>query len=140
VIAVAGCERGEGRTTLLQCLAATLQDRGRDVVCVEPTDVAASRETSRGTAVGGGATHDKRIVLVDAGIWFPPGPIRRQRLVVASLGSEAVILTRRADRPGAGSRAALLAALGIEVLGEVVTFTPPSAPPAQAAPMQEGAT
>jgi len=118
VIAVAGCERGEGRTTLLQCLATALRTRGRDVVCVEPADMAAAAD-----APGGGVSHDKRIVLVDAGIWFPPGPVRRQVLMVASQGCEAAILTRRADRPGIGSRAAVLASFGVEVLGEVVTFT-----------------
>jgi len=118
VIAVAGCERGEGRTTLLQCLATALGKRGRDVVCVEPVDVAAAA-----AAPGGGVSHDKRIVLVDAGIWFPPGPVRRQVLMVASQGCEAAILTRRADRPGIGSRAAMLGSFGVEVLGEVVTFT-----------------
>jgi hypothetical protein len=117
VIAVAGCERGEGRTTLLHCLATTLRGRGRDVVCVEPVEMAAA------AAAGGGVSHDKRIVLVDAGIWFPPGPVRRQVLTVASHGCEAAILTRRADRPGIGPRAAMLASFGIEVLGEVVTFT-----------------
>lgn len=120
VIAVAGCERGEGRTTLLQCLATALRTRGRDVVCVEPVDMAAAAAAA---APGGGVSHDKRIVLVDAGIWFPPGPVRRQVLMVASQGCEAAILTRRADRPGIGSRATMLASFGVEVLGEVVTFT-----------------
>lgn len=118
VIAVAGCERGEGRTTLVACLAAALRARGCEVTCVEPADAAGV----------GGAAHDKRIVLVDAGIWFPPGPVRRQWLMVASLGCEAAILVRRADRPGIGPRAALLAGLGIEVLGEVVTFTDTAVP------------
>ncbi|MFM7137904.1 MAG: hypothetical protein ACKO1M_12685, partial [Planctomycetota bacterium] len=65
---------------------------------------------------------DKRIVLVDAGIWFPPGPIRRQRLLMASLGCDAAILTRRADREPAPAWAAALAAVGVTVLGEVITF------------------
>jgi hypothetical protein len=119
IIAVAGCERGEGRTTLVECLATALRARGCEVTCVGPADAAAA---DRGTP-GGGVSHDKRIVLVDAGIWFPPGPVRRQRLMVASLGCEAVILVRRADRPSIGSQAALLAGFGVEVLGEVMTFT-----------------
>jgi hypothetical protein len=122
VIAVAGCERGEGRTTLVECLAAALRARGCEVTCVEPADAAGI----------GGVPHDKRIVLVDAGIWFPPGPVRRQRLMVASLGCEAAILVRRADRPSIGPRAAVLIGLGIEVLGEVMTFTPSFAAPSAA--------
>ena len=70
VIAVAGCERGEGRTTIVAALARVLRSRGRDVVVDEPGAAAA------------GPTHDKRIVLVDAGVWFPPGPIRRARLLL----------------------------------------------------------
>jgi hypothetical protein len=61
-------------------------------------------------------------VLVDAGIWFPPGPVRRQRLVVASLGCEAAILVSR-GRERSAARAAALEAIGIECLGEVLTFT-----------------
>ena len=112
VIAVAGCERGEGRTTIVAALVRVLRSRGRDVV-------EGDAETLATTA---GPTHDKRIVLVDAGVWFPPGPIRRPRLLVASYGCEAVILVRRADRPAAPAIEAALAAIGIELLGEVQTF------------------
>jgi hypothetical protein len=110
VIAVAGSERGEGRTTIVAALARVLRARGRDVVVAEPG------------AAAPGPPHDKRIVLVDAGVWFPPGPIRRARLLVASYGCEAAILVRRADRPAAAATEAALAAIGIEPLGEVVTF------------------
>lgn len=123
VIAVAGARSGEGRTTLLRCLAATLRARGRDVACSLPHDLA----TIAAGPDGRGPTHDKRIVLVDAGIWFPPGPIRRAVLQVASLGCEAAILVRRAGAPGGPARQAALEALGIEVLGEVLTFTGPQA-------------
>jgi hypothetical protein len=110
VIAVAGSERSEGRTTIVAALARVLRSRGRDVVVAEPGAGAA------------GPAHDKRIVLVDAGVWFPPGPIRRARLLVASYGCEAVILVRRADRRAAAAIEAALEAIGIEPLGEVVTF------------------
>lgn len=113
VVAVAGGEPGEGRSTLVECLAITLRRRGAQVVesdlCDLPTHVR-------------GPTHDKRIVLVDAGIWFPLGPIRRDRLLVASLGCDAVLLVRRADRPAVPAREAAATAVGIHVIGEVLTF------------------
>jgi hypothetical protein len=115
VIAVAGGEPGEGRSTLVAGLARVLRGRGQDVVATGAEGIGAATH----------ATHDRRIVLVDAGIWFPPGPVRRQRLAVASLGCEAAILVRRADRQPAPAREAALAALGIEVLGEVVSFASP---------------
>jgi hypothetical protein len=123
VIAVAGGERGEGRTTLVACLSRALRDRGREIIVLG--SVAALATTDGGPA-DGGWLHDKRIVLVDAGIWFPPGPIRRQRLLVASLGCDAAILVRRADREPAPARATALAAGGVTALGEVVTFAPPA--------------
>jgi hypothetical protein len=43
---------------------------------------------------------------------------------MASLGCDAAILVRRADREPAPARAAALAAVGVTVLGEVVTFAP----------------
>lgn len=118
-IGIAGGERSEGRTTLVACLARTLRDRSRDVVVLAGGMAATG---SRGVPADGGRLHDKRIVLVDAGIWFPPGPIRRQRLLMASLGCDAAILTRRADREPAPAWAAALAAVGVTVLGEVITF------------------
>jgi hypothetical protein len=117
VCAVAGGEPREGRTTLVECLAAVLRERGRDVSCFTPQELAAA------AASDPGHSHDKRIVLVDAGIWFPPGPIRRQWLAGSVLGSEAAILVRRADRSPSSVRHTVLESLGIEVLGEVLTFT-----------------
>jgi hypothetical protein len=122
VIAVTGAERGEGRSTLVAGLVHVLRARGRDVVEIGPEQIGGSVEP----------THDKRIVIVDAGIWFPPGPIRRQRLAVASMGCEAAILVRRADRQPAPAREVVLESLGIEVLGEVVSFAPASEPMATA--------
>jgi len=119
VIGIAGSEPAEGRTQLVECLATALRARGREVVCAAPADLSAASEE----IPGGGSPHDKRIVLVDAGVWFPPGPIRRARLAVVSLGCDAVILVRRADGRGGPAREAALEALGIEVLGEVLTFT-----------------
>lgn len=121
VIAITGGERGEGRSTLAACLARTLQARGREVALLAQGDALAGES---GQPADGGRLHDKRIVLVDAGIWFRPGPIRRQRLAVASLGCDAVILVRRTDRPPVPAWAAALAAVGVTVLGEVLTFAP----------------
>ena len=118
-IGIAGGERSEGRTTLVTCLARTLRDRNRDVVVLAGERAAIG---SRGVPADGGRLHDKRIVLVDAGIWFPSGPIRRPRLMMASLGCDAAILVRRADRAAAPAWATALAAIGVTVLGEVVTF------------------
>lgn len=118
VIAITGGERGEGRTTLVACLAAALRGRRRDVITCGPDELA----TNDDGVVGGGELHDKRIVLVDAGIWFPPGPIRRERLLVASLGCDAAIIVRRADREPAPAWGVALAAVGVVPLGEVVTF------------------
>lgn len=117
VIAIAGSRPREGRTTLVACLAAALRARGRDVICADPHDCAEA-------SAPGGRSHDRRIVLLDAGVWFPPGPLHRQRLLVASLGVDAAILVRRSDAPGGTARRAALESLGIEVLGEVLTFTP----------------
>lgn len=119
VIAVAGGEQGEGRSTLVACLAHVLRDRGREVVVHASTADLTSGDAG---PADGGRLHDKRIILVDAGIWFPPGPIRRHRLLVASLGCDAAILVRRADRPSAPARETALAAVGVTPLGEVVTF------------------
>ena len=121
-IGIAGGEQAEGRTTLVACLARTLRDRGRDVVVLAGGMAVGG---TRGVPTDGGRLHDKRIVLVDAGIWFPPGPIRRQRLMMASLGCDAAILVRRADREPAPAWATALAAVGVTVLGEVVTFASP---------------
>jgi hypothetical protein len=132
VCAVAGGEPREGRTTLVECLAAVLRARGRDVSCTTPQELAAAAASDPRHSHG--HSHDKRIVLVDAGIWFPPGPIRRHWLARSVVGSEAAILVRRADRPSAAARHTVLESLGIEVLGEVLTFTDdvPSAAPESA--------
>lgn len=132
VIAIAGGERGEGRTTLVACLARALRDRGREVVVHASIVDMAGGDAS---PADGGRLHDKRVVLVDAGVWFPPGPIRRHRVLVASLGCDAAILVRRADRQPAPARATVLAAVGVTPLGEVLTF----APTAGAAPQPVGA-
>jgi hypothetical protein len=116
VIAITGARRGEGRTTLVECLARALMARGRRVECHDrvPLELAsAGRE---------GGT----IVLVDAGVWFPGGPLRRAWLERQSLGCHAVILVRSADQPACPARGVALEAVGLKVLGEVLTMTPPA--------------
>ncbi len=116
VIAITGARRGEGRTTLVGCLARALMARGRRVECHDrvPLELASvGRE---------GGT----IVLVDAGVWFPGGPLRRAWLERQSLGCHAVILVRSADQPACPARGAALEAVGLKVLGEVLTMTPPA--------------
>ena len=116
VIAITGARRGEGRTTLVECLTQTLVARGRRVECL---DRAPLEPASRGRDGGS-------IVLVDAGIWFPAGPLRRAWLERQSLGCHAVILVRRADQPACEARAAALEAVGLKVIGEVLTMTQPA--------------
>jgi hypothetical protein len=72
-------------------------------------------------------THDRRIVVVDAGVWFPPGRIQRRRLLLASVGCDAAILLRREDRPAQPGWSVALAAIGVEPLGEVISFAAPAA-------------
>ncbi|NCA10371.1 hypothetical protein EBR56_00935 [bacterium] len=71
--------------------------------------------------------------LVDGGVWFPPGPVHRGRLARAAFGCHAAVLVRRAGRSPCPAHAAALAALGIRVLGEVVTFAEPPMHPAPVA-------
>lgn len=113
VIAIAGTRRGEGRTTLVEGLRRTLSGRGRVVRVVMHEDL--DRIMQQGP---GGAA----VVLVDAGVWFPPGPIRRPRLLASSYGCDAALIVRRADVPQAASIVAALESVGVEPLGEVVTF------------------
>lgn len=115
VIAVTGREPGEGRSTLVACLGRVLRERNRELVI----RTAGGRPAHDIHHAG---RHDRRIVLVDAGVWFPPGRIHRQRLLLASVGCDAVIVVRRACRPPAPAQAAALAAIGVTPLGEVVTF------------------
>lgn len=119
VVAVTGARHGEGRTTLVECLRRTLIARGRRVACCvsAPVDV---EMVLRADDPGG------CIVLVDAGIWFPGGPLRRGWLERQSLGCNAVILVRRADQPECPARGVALEAVGLNVIGEVLTMSPPA--------------
>ena len=112
-IAIAACERFVGCSTLVEGLVRLLRRRGRDACgCTVATIPAV------------GATHDKRIMLVDAGVWFPPGRIHRQRLLIATGGCDAAILIRRSGREPSTAWAVALEAIGVEPLGEVLSFVP----------------
>ena len=112
-IAIVACERAAGCSTLAGGLARVLRDRGRTVVaCSAAANAPAS------------APHDKRIVIVDGGVWFPPGRINRQRLLVASCGCDAAILVVRSGHRPPAAWSTSLQAIGVEPLGEVVSFVP----------------
>ena len=117
VIAITGARRGEGRTTVVQCLSRALAQRGLRVECHDRAPV----ETDHSTAL-----HDEGIVLVDAGVWFPSGPLRRAWLERQSLGCHAAIVVRRADQPECAARGVALAAVGLRVLGEIITMAAPT--------------
>jgi hypothetical protein len=120
-IAITACERAAGCSTLVAAVVRILRDRGRDAISLDRSDMPSS-----GPAAEHGPAHDKRIVLVDAGVWFPPGRIHRQRLVVASTGCDAAILVRRPGREAPAAWGAALEAIGVEPLGEVISFAAPA--------------
>lgn len=114
-IAITAAERSVGCSTIVSALAHVLRRRGRRVVSCSGADAATDQAL-------GGPAHDSRILLVDAGVWFPSGPIRRQRLIAASIGCDAAILVRHADAPPLPAWTVALEAIGVEPLGEIVSF------------------
>lgn len=117
VVAVAARSRGDGCSMTVRGLARVLQARGVRVTC--RVRVTGSTSDFRHTDASG------EHVLVDAGVWFPPGPLHRGRLARAVIGCHAAVLVRRAERQPCTAHEAALMALGIRVLGEVVTFADP---------------
>jgi len=115
-VAIVACERAAGCSTLVAGLVRVLHERGRDAIACASDAIPTT-----------GATHDKRIVLVDAGVWFPPGRINRQRLMVASSGCDAAILVVRSGRRPPIAWSTCLEAIGVEPLGEVASFVPSTA-------------
>ncbi|MEX0669230.1 MAG: hypothetical protein WD060_02080 [Pirellulales bacterium] len=115
VIAIAACEPGAGCSTIVAALLRTLHGRGHKASACDCSGIHAT-----------GSTHDRRFVLVDAGVWFPPGRIHRQRLLIASSGCDAAILVCKGNRPPPATWAVTLEAIGVEPLGEVVSFAPPA--------------
>jgi len=114
VIAITGRARGDGCSTTVNGLAHVLRLRGRDVTCRNPELSTTGATIPAQTGAG--------LVLVDAGVWFPGGPLHRGRLARRAFGCHAAVLVRRANRPPCPACAGALTAIGIRVLGEVVTF------------------
>lgn len=114
VIAITGRARGDGCSTTVNGLAHVLRLRGRDVTCHDP-------EMSPTAAMLDAEPGDDP-VLVDAGVWFPGGPLHRGRLARRAFGCHAAVLVRRANRPPCPACERALTAIGVRVLGEVVTF------------------
>lgn len=113
VVAITASERAAGCSALVAGLVRILCRRGRDALGLPASGLPVD-----------GPGHDKRIVLVDAGIWFPPGRISRQRLLVVTAGCDAAILVRKAGRPAPAAWGPALEAIGVEPLGEVISCVP----------------
>lgn len=127
VIAIAGHRSGEGRTTLMRGVAVMLEHLDWQVKMVESA-TAWWREL-----IGDPATWqwrqqalegDRDVVLVDAGIWFPPGPLRIHQLRNATFGFDAVLMVRHHDVSPCPASEQALAATGVRLIGEVVSFAP----------------
>ena len=115
VVAFTGGERGEGRSTVVGGVAEVLRRRGRTVaIHSQPPLLLPIDEADAARAAD--------IVLVDAGPWFTIGPVRRRAVERAALGCDAAVLVRREDSPSCQAWADALAAIGLTVIGEALTF------------------
>ena len=131
VIGIAGHRAQEGRTTIARGTADVLRSRGRKVRYVGSSQelwrelVGSSHLWPQCQDQNGcGELHDKEdVVLVDSGVWFTPGPFRKQDIASRAFGCDAVLLVRHADVLPCPSRQQLLMSLGIYPIGEVVTFS-----------------
>ena len=73
---------------------------------------------------GCGESHgEEDITLVDSGVWFTPGPFRKQDIAFRVFGCDAVLLVRHVDLAPCPSRQKILLSLGVFPIGEVVTFS-----------------
>ncbi len=136
VIAIAGHRVQEGRTTITHGLSAILNASGWQVRClhamhelwcelIDDSQSEAQQQDRAGVnrADSSSLGSKKSIVLVDAGIWFIPGPFRRREMAARVFGCDAVLLVRHADVPPCPHRQQLLGDLGVFPIGEVVTFS-----------------
>lgn len=115
VVAFTGGERSEGRSTIVVGVAEVLRRRGRTVAIHAQAPLLLPFDEAE-------RAREAEIVLVDAGPWFTAGPVRRRTIERAALGCDAVVLVRRADAPPCPAWTEALAAIGLEVVGEAVTF------------------
>jgi hypothetical protein len=115
VVALTGGQRGEGRSTVTVGVADVLRRRGRSVAIHAQAPLLLPIEEAEEARAA-------EIVLVDAGPWFTTGPVRRRTVERAALGCDAAVLVRRADRPPCPAWTEALAAIGLTVIGEAVTF------------------
>ena len=131
VIGIAGHRAQEGRTTIARGIAEVLRSRGRQVRYVGSSQelwrelVGSSHLWPQCQDQNGcGELHDEEdVVLVDSGVWFTPGPFRKQDIASRAFGCDAVLLVRHADVLPCPSRRQLLVSLGIYPIGEIVTFS-----------------
>ena len=131
IIGVAGHHAQEGRTTIVRGIAAVLRSHGWQVRCLRSSQEL-WRELTGGTGMSQqrqdrqvcGESHgEEDITLVDSGVWFTPGPFRKQDIASRVFGCDAVLLVRHVDLPPCPSRQHLLLNLGVFPIGEVVTFS-----------------
>lgn len=115
VVAFTGGERSEGRSTIVVGVAEVLRRRGRSVAIHTQAPLLLPNDEAE-------AARAAEIVLVDAGPWFTTGPVRRRTVERAALGCDAAVLVRRADRSPCPAWSEALAAIGLTVIGEAVTF------------------
>lgn len=131
IIGVAGHHAQEGRTTIVRGIAVVLRSHGWQVRCLRSSQEL-WRELTGGTGmwqqrqdrqVCGESHGEEDITLVDSGVWFTPGPFRKQDIASRVFGCDAVLLVRHVDLPPCPSRQQLLLNLGVFPIGEVVTFS-----------------
>ena len=120
VIAVTAAERGVGASTIAVGLARALDRRGQRVAVLHGSPLHARYHED---LLELSAEHD--LVIVDAGPWFGPGRLRRDRLARLSQGCQAAIVVRRDGTAPLPAVAAAFEAVGLACLGEVLTFCPP---------------
>lgn len=115
VVAFTGGARGEGRSTVVAGVAVVLRGRGLSVVSTRQAPLLLPIAEAA-------AARAADVVLVDAGTWFTTGPVRRRSVEQAALGCDCVVLVRRADAPPCPPWSNALAAIGLTVIGEALTF------------------
>ena len=131
IIAIAGHHAQEGRTTVVRGIAAVLRSQGWQVRCLRSSQelwreltVNSGRWQQRPDVQGCGESYENEdMTLVDSGVWFSPGPFRKQDIASRVFGCDAVLLVRHADVPPCPNRQHLLSSLGVFPIGEVVTFS-----------------